>query len=310
MMALDEGCQLQARLSVETRTTAYQVRTGNFPEAPITVYFTVRQFWGKQPFKTFVDSYHNQRRVLDELVDEFVVPNVIQPISRTIGAKRSWGPGAAKRDTTYGSFLRPDSDGIPISNSRVRRRRWDRGRILLKSTSMVPPVAHSAASRSMTAATALLILGGFALAVYAADTPCRRPASYNTTATCGRSWPTHCFACHGPDGRARKADLRLDSRTMASKPAPIARQAGRERVVAAICSTDADDVMPPASRTKKLTRRAEGDAPAVDRGGGRVPAALVVHPAASVRACRRRTAWPGRNPIDRFRAGRSWKPRD
>lgn len=88
LMALDESCQLQARMSVETRTTAYQVRTGNFPESPISVYFTVRQFWGKQPFKTFVESYRNQRRLLDELVTEHVVPHVVQPLARTIGAKQ------------------------------------------------------------------------------------------------------------------------------------------------------------------------------------------------------------------------------
>ena len=88
MMALDDACQLQARLSVETRTSAYQVRTGSFPESPISVYFTVRQFWGKQPFKTFVESYRNQRRVLDELVQAYLIPNVIQPLAKTIGAKQ------------------------------------------------------------------------------------------------------------------------------------------------------------------------------------------------------------------------------
>jgi hypothetical protein len=87
MLALDEACQLQCRLSIETRTTAYQVRTGNFPESPITVYFTVRQFWGKQPFKTFVESYHNQRRILDELVSTYVVPQVINPLAKAISLK-------------------------------------------------------------------------------------------------------------------------------------------------------------------------------------------------------------------------------
>jgi hypothetical protein len=88
MLALDESCQLQGRLTVETRTTAYQVRTGNFSESPISVYFTVRQFWGKQPFKTFVESYRNQRRLLDELVADHVVPNVIQPLARAIATKQ------------------------------------------------------------------------------------------------------------------------------------------------------------------------------------------------------------------------------
>ncbi|MDY3553634.1 hypothetical protein R5W24_002737 [Gemmata sp. JC717] len=88
MLALDEGCQLQARLSIETRTNAYQVRTNSFPESPVTVYFTVRQFWGKQPFKTFAESYHNQRRVLDELVSTYVVPQIINPLAKAISAKQ------------------------------------------------------------------------------------------------------------------------------------------------------------------------------------------------------------------------------
>jgi hypothetical protein len=88
MLALDDACQLQARMNIETRTTAYQVRTGQFNEAPISVYFTIRQFWGKQPFKTFIDSYRNQRRLLDELVTDLVIPNVINPIARTIGARQ------------------------------------------------------------------------------------------------------------------------------------------------------------------------------------------------------------------------------
>ena len=87
-IALDEACQLQGRLSIETRTTAYQVRTNTFSESPISVYFTVRQFWGKQKSKSFVESYRNQRRVLDEIVAEHIIPNVLQPIARTIGAKQ------------------------------------------------------------------------------------------------------------------------------------------------------------------------------------------------------------------------------
>jgi len=88
MLALDENCRLQARLSVETRTNAYQIRTGQFQEAPISVYFTIRQYWGKQPYKSFVESYHNQRRIALELVDSHVIPQIIQPLTRAISAKQ------------------------------------------------------------------------------------------------------------------------------------------------------------------------------------------------------------------------------
>jgi len=87
MLALDDGCQLQARLSVETRTTAFQVRNNTFTDNPITVYFTVRQFWGRQPFNTYNESYLHQRRTLDELTLEYVVPKIITPLKTVIATK-------------------------------------------------------------------------------------------------------------------------------------------------------------------------------------------------------------------------------
>jgi len=88
MLSLDESCRLQCRLIIETRTNAYQIRTGQFPEAPISVYFTVRQYWGRQPFKTFAESYRNQRRICQELVESHIIPAVVRPLAQTIAAKQ------------------------------------------------------------------------------------------------------------------------------------------------------------------------------------------------------------------------------
>jgi hypothetical protein len=88
MLSLDEPCRLQARLSVETRTNAFQVRTGQYPEAPISVYFTVRQYWGRQPYKTFGESYRNQRKLCQELVDNHIIQAVVRPLAQTIAAKQ------------------------------------------------------------------------------------------------------------------------------------------------------------------------------------------------------------------------------
>jgi hypothetical protein len=88
MLSLDENCRLQCRLSVETRTSAYQIRTGQFPEAPISVYFTVRQYWGRQPHKTFGESYQHQRKTCQELVDQHIIPAVIRPLAQAIAAKQ------------------------------------------------------------------------------------------------------------------------------------------------------------------------------------------------------------------------------
>ena len=88
MLALDDGCRLQCRLNVETRTNAYQIRTGQFPEAPISVYFTVRQYWARQGSRTYADSYKNQRKICQELVDNHITSAVLKPLAQTIANKQ------------------------------------------------------------------------------------------------------------------------------------------------------------------------------------------------------------------------------
>jgi hypothetical protein len=86
-LALDEACRLQARLSVETRTNAFQVRTGEFEDDQISVYFTVRQYWGNGPDRSFVESFRNQRAIGEQIVREHVVPRVVRPLARAISSR-------------------------------------------------------------------------------------------------------------------------------------------------------------------------------------------------------------------------------
>lgn len=87
-LALDEGCRLQCTLNIETRTNTYQVRTGNFPEAPISVFFMVRQHWGRQGQMSLIESYRAQRQLAQDLVDRHVVPAVLKPLGETIANKQ------------------------------------------------------------------------------------------------------------------------------------------------------------------------------------------------------------------------------
>lgn len=87
VISLDEKCRLQARLWLESRTNTYQVQSDNFPEAPISVYLMVNQIWGKTAPPTFAESYHNQRKVAQEFVDAYVIPNVLRPLHQTISSK-------------------------------------------------------------------------------------------------------------------------------------------------------------------------------------------------------------------------------
>ena len=68
-----------------------------------------------------------------------------------------------------------------------------------------------------------------------------------------------CFACHGPDEKARKAGLRLDLRETALQPLRHGRVAivpgdpDRSTLIQRIYTDDEDDVMPPPSSHKQLS---------------------------------------------------------
>lgn len=86
-LALDEECRLQCRLSIETRTNAYQVRTGDFPEEQLSVYLTARQYGSLRPDLTFVAALDQLSHICHDMVDTYVVDNVLRPLARTIALK-------------------------------------------------------------------------------------------------------------------------------------------------------------------------------------------------------------------------------
>lgn len=86
-LGLDETYRLQCRVQIETRTTTYQVRTGDYHDEPISVYFTVRQYRHGEPIKNLPETYKRLREQGRELVEQFVIPQIVQPLAQAIGAK-------------------------------------------------------------------------------------------------------------------------------------------------------------------------------------------------------------------------------
>ena len=87
-IALDEDLRLQARLAVMTRTSSYQVRTEQYSEEPLSVYFTIRQYWGRGVGEgSFVDSYRHQFEIGQDMVNTYVLPNIVVPLSEVIGTR-------------------------------------------------------------------------------------------------------------------------------------------------------------------------------------------------------------------------------
>src|SRR5205085_1245264 len=58
-LSLDEHCRTQVRVSVESRTNAYQIRTGDYPEEQLSVYVTARQYGSLDPDMTYSQAVDN-----------------------------------------------------------------------------------------------------------------------------------------------------------------------------------------------------------------------------------------------------------
>jgi hypothetical protein len=86
-LSLDEGCRRQVRVSVENRTNAFQIRTGEYPEEQISVYVTARQYGSLNPDETFVQAVDELAQVCQDVVDNYVVDSVLRPLQRTIALR-------------------------------------------------------------------------------------------------------------------------------------------------------------------------------------------------------------------------------
>lgn len=86
-MALESDCRRQCRLMIETRTNAYQVRRGEFPEEAISVYFTVRQYGSLPHGSTFEGTLNELREDCERLLSEHVIEQVLRPLAHAISRK-------------------------------------------------------------------------------------------------------------------------------------------------------------------------------------------------------------------------------
>jgi hypothetical protein len=86
-VALDEECRVQVRVSTETRTNAFQVRTGEFAEEQLSIYVTARQYGSLDPQATYVETIDRLAQVAQEVVDSCVVEQILKPLARTIALK-------------------------------------------------------------------------------------------------------------------------------------------------------------------------------------------------------------------------------
>ena len=83
-MAFDEDCRTQCRVSVETRTNAYQIRMRDFPEDQLSVYVTARQYGSLLGDTSYVEAIDRLLEIAEDIIDNYVIEHVLQPLAQTI----------------------------------------------------------------------------------------------------------------------------------------------------------------------------------------------------------------------------------
>ena len=86
VVALDDDCYLQARVSLETRSSDYQVRSGRYDSEPISVYFTVRRMPTPGKIMSMGQSMTEQCEICEDICRRVVIPKIVHPIAVAIAS--------------------------------------------------------------------------------------------------------------------------------------------------------------------------------------------------------------------------------
>jgi len=85
--SLDEDCRTQCRIAIEPRTSAYHIRTGEFPEEQLSVYLTLRRYGSLDPSTNYVDTLQMLQKHASEILEGYVIESILQPLHATIAIK-------------------------------------------------------------------------------------------------------------------------------------------------------------------------------------------------------------------------------
>lgn len=85
-IALSDNCDLQAYVEVKSRTSTYEVRADSYDEQPISVFLTIRRYWGLDSEVALEAALSGMLDVADELAIETVVPNFVNPLAAAIAS--------------------------------------------------------------------------------------------------------------------------------------------------------------------------------------------------------------------------------
>jgi hypothetical protein len=85
--AISDSCDTQVYLEIKSRTSTYEVRTRQFEPQPLSVFLTVRRYWGFSEAGALLDVHHELTESAEEWAAERVVPMVVNPLAQAIASR-------------------------------------------------------------------------------------------------------------------------------------------------------------------------------------------------------------------------------
>jgi len=86
-IALSANCEVQAYAEIKSRTHTYEVRTGEYEAQPLSVFLTIRRYWGLGDSPPLVEAHRELLDVADDLAADRIVPILVNPLAQAIASR-------------------------------------------------------------------------------------------------------------------------------------------------------------------------------------------------------------------------------
>ena len=86
-IALSRSCDTQAYIEIKSRTSSFEVRTGEFDAQILSAYLTVRRYWGFEDPVDLTTTFINLSDAADDLAIDRIVPLVVNPLALAIASR-------------------------------------------------------------------------------------------------------------------------------------------------------------------------------------------------------------------------------
>src|SRR5690606_13338706 len=86
-IALSPRCDVQAHLEIKSRTSSYEVRTGEYENQLLSVNLSIRRYWGFDDCEDLPRIHEKLLDIADEIATGRVVPLVVNPLALAIASR-------------------------------------------------------------------------------------------------------------------------------------------------------------------------------------------------------------------------------